>query len=37
MRIVSFIDQADVIKKILQHLRLWESHALLKASLPEKK
>jgi hypothetical protein len=26
MRIVSFIDQADVIKKILQHLRLWESH-----------
>jgi hypothetical protein len=27
MRIVSFIDQADVIKKILQHLRLWESHA----------
>ena len=29
MRIISFIDQADVIKKILQHLGLWEeSHAL---------
>jgi len=28
MRIISFIDQADVIKKILQHLGLWEeSHA----------
>ncbi len=24
MRIISFIDQADVIKKILQHLGLWE-------------
>src|SRR5437870_2205105 len=33
MRIVSFIDQADVIKKILRHLGLWEeSHAP-----PEKK
>ena len=28
MRIVSFIDQPEVIKKILQHLGLWEeSHA----------
>lgn len=28
MRIISFIDQADVIKKILQYLGLWEeSHA----------
>jgi hypothetical protein len=28
MRIISFIDQADVIKKILQHSGLWEeSHA----------
>ena len=28
MRIISFIGQADVIKKILQHLGLWqESHA----------
>jgi len=28
MRIISFIDQLDVIKKILQHLGLWEdSHA----------
>ena len=28
MRIISFIDQAGVIKKILQHLGLWEeSHA----------
>ena len=27
-RIISFIDQLDVIKKILQHLGLWEeSHA----------
>jgi hypothetical protein len=24
MRIISFIDQPDVIKKILQHLSLWE-------------
>jgi hypothetical protein len=24
MRIIAFIDQADVIKKILQHLGLWE-------------
>ena len=24
MRIVSFIDQPDVIQKILQHLGLWE-------------
>jgi hypothetical protein len=28
MRIISFIDQPDVIKKIPQHLGLWEeSHA----------
>jgi len=28
MRIISFVDQPDVIKKILQHLGLWEeSHA----------
>ena len=28
MRIISFIDQPDVIKKILQHLGLWEdAHA----------
>jgi len=27
-RIISFIDQPDVIKKILQHLGVWEeSHA----------
>ncbi len=24
MRIISFIDQPDVIKKILQHLALWK-------------
>jgi hypothetical protein len=24
MRIISFIDRAGVIKKILQHLGLWE-------------
>ena len=28
MRIISFIDQPEVIKKILEHLGLWEeSHA----------
>ena len=28
MRIISFIDQPDVIRKILQHLGLWEeAHA----------
>ncbi len=28
MRIISFIDQPDVIKKILDHLGLWEdAHA----------
>ena len=28
MRIISFIDQPDVIKNILQHLGLWQdSHA----------
>ena len=28
MRIISFIDQPDVIKKILHHFGLWEeSHA----------
>jgi hypothetical protein len=29
MRIISFVDQPEVIKKILQHLGLWEeSHNL---------
>ena len=28
MRIISFIDQRDVIRKILEHLGLWEeAHA----------
>ena len=28
MRIISFIDQPEVVKKILKHLGLWEeSHA----------
>jgi hypothetical protein len=37
MRIISFIDQADVIKKILQHLGLWEeSHAPPNRSQKEK-
>jgi hypothetical protein len=38
MRITSFIDPPDVIKKILQHLGLWEqSHAPPQASVTEKK
>ncbi len=37
MRIISFIEQPDVIKKILKHLGLWEdSHAPLERSPPEK-
>jgi len=35
--IISFIDQPDVIKKILQHLGLWEeSHAPPDKAVPEK-
>ena len=37
MRIISFIDQPDVIKKILRHLSLWEeSHAPLERDPPIK-
>jgi hypothetical protein len=37
MRIISFIDQGAVIKKILQHLGLWEeSHSPLDRGPPEK-
>ena len=37
MRIISFIDQPEVIKKILQHLGLWEdSHAPPERSPPGK-
>jgi hypothetical protein len=37
MRIISFIDAPDVIKKILQHLRLWEeSHAPPESERPIK-
>ena len=37
MRIISFIDQPEVIKKILQHLGLWEeSHAPSDRGPPEK-
>jgi len=37
MRIISFIDQPEVIKKILQHLGLWEeSHAPPDADFPTK-
>jgi len=37
VRIISFIDQADVIKKILQHLGLWEeSHASLNTETVKK-
>lgn len=37
MRIISFIDQVDVIKKILQHLGLWEeSHAHPESEPPGK-
>jgi hypothetical protein len=36
-RIISFTGQPDVIKRILQHLGLWEEfEAPLKASLSEK-
>ena len=38
MKIISFIDQRDVIKKILEHLGLWEdSHAPPGRSQEEKK
>jgi hypothetical protein len=38
MRIVSFIGQPDVIKKILKHLGLWEeSQAPPQAALPKPK
>ena len=37
MRIISFIDRADVIKKILHHLGLWEeSHAPPESEPPRK-
>ena len=36
MHIISFIDQRAVIKKILQHLGLWESHAPPDRGPPEK-
>ena len=37
MRIISFIDAPDVIKKILQHLGLWEeSHAPPESERPIK-
>ena len=37
MRIIAFIDQPDVIKKILQHLGLWQdSHAPPERSHPAK-
>ena len=37
MRIISFIDQPDVIKQILQHLGLWEeSHAPLEKNQRKK-
>jgi hypothetical protein len=37
MRIISFIDQPDVIKAILQHLGLWEeSYAPLERNPPVK-
>jgi len=37
MRIISFIDQRDVIKKILEHLGLWEeAHAPLDRGPSEK-
>lgn len=39
MRIISFIDQPEVVKKILQHLGLWEESStphLIEAP-PEKK
>lgn len=37
MRIISFIDRGDVIRKILEHLGLWEkSHAPPDRSPPVK-
>ena len=37
MRILSFIDQPGVIKKILQDIGLWEeSHALLEETLDKR-
>ncbi len=37
MRIISFIDQRDVIRKILEHLGLWEeAHAPPDRGPPEK-
>ena len=37
MRIISFIDQPDVIKKILQHLSLWEQSQAPPESEPPRK
>jgi hypothetical protein len=37
MRIISFIDQPDVIKKILQHLSLWEESQAPPESEPPRK
>jgi hypothetical protein len=37
MRIISFIDQPEVIKKILEHLGLWESPRPLQTGTKEKK
>jgi hypothetical protein len=36
-RIISFIDQSDVIKKILEHLGLWEDPRPLQTGTKEKK
>ena len=37
MRIISFIDQPDVIKKILEHLGLWEESQAPSRQEPRKK
>jgi hypothetical protein len=37
MRIISFIDQPDVIKKILQHLGLWKESQAPPVSEPPRK
>ena len=37
MRIISFIDQSDMDKKILQHLGLWEESHVPPNRNPEKK
>jgi hypothetical protein len=37
MRIISFIDQPEVIKKILQHLGLWEQSQAPPESEPLRK